>query len=160
MNLNSSVGNNRPRRNKHSASIACKRHRILSGIILYTVWFCCRFKLSHRDIEDLLAERVITGSCETIRLWCIKFDFCARCAYVIAAFSAGERFIRFELLLINLCSMTAAGILGLIISDLLHTVVSHTLDDLLFLAALVLIRTVVSFFLNRQIQEVGAEIRE
>jgi putative transposase len=29
--------------------------------------------LSHRDIEDLLAERGIAVSCEAIRLWCIKF---------------------------------------------------------------------------------------
>jgi putative transposase len=29
--------------------------------------------LSHRDIEDLLAERGITVSREVIRLWCIKF---------------------------------------------------------------------------------------
>jgi len=29
--------------------------------------------LSHRDIEDLLAERDITVSYEAIRLWCIKF---------------------------------------------------------------------------------------
>jgi len=29
--------------------------------------------LSHRDIEDLLAERGITVSREAIRLWCIKF---------------------------------------------------------------------------------------
>jgi len=29
--------------------------------------------LSHRDIEDLLAERCITVSREAIRLWCIKF---------------------------------------------------------------------------------------
>jgi putative transposase len=32
-----------------------------------------RFNLSHRDIEDLLAERGITVSREAIRLWCIKF---------------------------------------------------------------------------------------
>jgi len=32
-----------------------------------------RFNLSHRDIEDLLAERGITVSREVIRLWCIKF---------------------------------------------------------------------------------------
>ena len=29
--------------------------------------------LSHRDIEDFLAERGITFSREAIRLWCIKF---------------------------------------------------------------------------------------
>ena len=31
------------------------------------------FNLSHRDIEDLLAERGITVSYESIRLWCNKF---------------------------------------------------------------------------------------
>jgi putative transposase len=36
-------------------------------------WLYYRFNLSHRDIEDLLAERGITVSYETIRLWCIKF---------------------------------------------------------------------------------------
>ena len=48
----------------------------------------------------------------------------------------------------------------LIISDLLHTVVSRTMDDLLFLAALVIIRTIVAFFLNREIQEIEAEINK
>ncbi len=32
-----------------------------------------RFNLSHRDVEDLLAERGITVSRQAIRLWCIKF---------------------------------------------------------------------------------------
>jgi len=48
----------------------------------------------------------------------------------------------------------------LIISDLLHTVVSRTIDDLMFLATLVLIRTIVAYFLGREIQEVEAEIGE
>lgn len=50
-----------------------KRHRFPTEIIQYTVWLYYRFNLSHRDIEDLLAERGITVSYETIRLWCIKF---------------------------------------------------------------------------------------
>lgn len=48
----------------------------------------------------------------------------------------------------------------MIISDLLHTVVSRTLDDLLFLAALVAIRTIISFFLSREILEVETEIEK
>ena len=51
-----------------------KRHRFPAEIIQYTVWLYYRFNLSHRDIEDLLAERGITVSYETIRLWCIKFE--------------------------------------------------------------------------------------
>ena len=50
-----------------------KRHRFLPDIISYAVWLYHRFNLSHRDIEDLLAERGITVSREAIRLWCIKF---------------------------------------------------------------------------------------
>ena len=42
-------------------------------IISYAVWLYYRFNLNHRGIEDLLAERGITVSYETIRLWCIKF---------------------------------------------------------------------------------------
>ena len=50
-----------------------KRHRFPPDIISYAVWLYYRFNLSHRDIEDLLAERGIAVSYETIRLWCIKF---------------------------------------------------------------------------------------
>jgi len=50
-----------------------KRHRFPPDIISYAVWLYYRFNLSYRDIEDLLAERGITVSRESIRLWCIKF---------------------------------------------------------------------------------------
>ena len=39
----------------------------------YAVWLYFRFNISHRDIEDLLAQRGIIVSYESIRLWCIKF---------------------------------------------------------------------------------------
>ena len=50
-----------------------KRHRFPPDVISYAVWLYYSFNLSHRDIEDLLAERGITVSREAIRLWCIKF---------------------------------------------------------------------------------------
>ena len=50
-----------------------KGHRFPPDIISYAVWLYYRFNLSHRDIEDLLAERGITVIRESIRLWCIKF---------------------------------------------------------------------------------------
>ncbi|MEE8233099.1 MAG: IS6 family transposase [Gammaproteobacteria bacterium] len=50
-----------------------KRHRFPPEIIQYTVWLYYRFNLSHRDIEDLLSERGIDVSYESIRLWCNKF---------------------------------------------------------------------------------------
>ena len=50
-----------------------KRHRFPPEIISYAVWLYYRFNLSHRDVEDLLAERGIIVSYESIRYWCIKF---------------------------------------------------------------------------------------
>ena len=50
-----------------------KRHRFPPDIIQYAVWLYHRFNMSHRDIEDLLAERGIEVSYEAIRLWCNKF---------------------------------------------------------------------------------------
>ena len=50
-----------------------KRHRFPPEIIQYAVWLYYRFNLSSRDIEDLLAQRGIVVSYESIRLWCIKF---------------------------------------------------------------------------------------
>ena len=50
-----------------------KRYRFPSEIIQYSVWLYYRFNLSHRDIENLLAERGISVTYESIRLWCNKF---------------------------------------------------------------------------------------
>ena len=50
-----------------------KRYRFPPVIIQYPVWIYYRFNLSYRDVEDLLAERGIVVSYESIRLWCNKF---------------------------------------------------------------------------------------
>lgn len=48
-------------------------HRFPLRIISYAVWIYYRFTLSFRDVEELLAERGIEVSCETIRRWRLKF---------------------------------------------------------------------------------------
>ncbi len=50
-----------------------KRYRFPPEIIQYAVWLYYRFNLSHRDIEDLLAERGVNVTYEAIRLWCNRF---------------------------------------------------------------------------------------
>jgi putative transposase len=50
-----------------------RRHRFPPEIISHAVWLYHRFCLSFRDVEDLLAERGIIVSYETIRQWCRKF---------------------------------------------------------------------------------------
>lgn len=49
------------------------RYRFPSEIISHTIWLYFRFCLSLRDVEDLLAERGIAVSYETIRQWCNRF---------------------------------------------------------------------------------------
>jgi putative transposase len=49
-----------------------KRHRYPGEIISRAVWRYFRFLLSYRDVEELLAERGIALSYETIRQWCRK----------------------------------------------------------------------------------------
>ena len=48
-------------------------YRFPPEIITHAVWLYHRFALSHRDVEELLAERGIQVSYEAIRLWCRKF---------------------------------------------------------------------------------------
>ena len=48
-------------------------HRFPVEIIGYAIWVYHRFSMSLRDVEDLLAERGIDVSYETIRRWCEKF---------------------------------------------------------------------------------------
>jgi putative transposase len=50
-----------------------KRHRFPPSVIQHAVWLYYRFNLSIRDVEDLLAERNISVSYESIRLWVNKF---------------------------------------------------------------------------------------
>ena len=47
--------------------VSFKRHRFPADIIHHAVWLYCRFTLSLRDVNGLLAERGIEVSYETIR---------------------------------------------------------------------------------------------
>jgi putative transposase len=48
-------------------------YRFPPEIISYCVWLYFRFSVSYRDIEELMAERGVTVTYQTIRAWCYKF---------------------------------------------------------------------------------------
>ena len=48
-------------------------YRFPPEIISHAIWLYHRFCLSFRDVEDLLAERGIMVTYETVRQWCRKF---------------------------------------------------------------------------------------
>jgi transposase-like protein len=53
--------------------ISFKRPRFPPAIIQHAVWLYARFTLSFRDVEEMLAERGIDVSNETVRRWFLKF---------------------------------------------------------------------------------------
>jgi hypothetical protein len=55
------------------APISYRRHRFPPLVIQHAVWLYLRFTLSYRDVEELLAERGLDLSYETVRSWVLKF---------------------------------------------------------------------------------------
>src|SRR5437763_14611047 len=50
-----------------------RRHRFPPEIIHHAIWLYLRFTLGYRDVEELLAERGLDISYETVRRWVLKF---------------------------------------------------------------------------------------
>ena len=53
--------------------ISYARHQFPPAIIQHAIWLYLRFALSYRDVEELLAERGVEVSYETVRRWVLKF---------------------------------------------------------------------------------------
>ena len=53
--------------------ISYKRHRFPPEVIRHAVWLYFRFTLSLRDVEELMAQRGVEVSYETIRCFTLKF---------------------------------------------------------------------------------------
>jgi putative transposase len=53
--------------------ISYRRHRFPPTVIQHAVWLYLRFTLSYRDVEELLAQRGLDLSYESVRSWVLKF---------------------------------------------------------------------------------------
>src|ERR1700687_5520197 len=53
--------------------LSYRRHRFPPAVIQHAIWLYLRFTLSYRDVEELLAERGLAVSYETVRRWVLKF---------------------------------------------------------------------------------------
>src|SRR6267143_2119979 len=53
--------------------LSYRRHRFPPTVIQHAIWLYLRFTLSYRDVEDLLVERGLEVSYETVRRWVLKF---------------------------------------------------------------------------------------
>ena len=59
------------------APVSYARHQFPPAIIRHAVWLFLRFSLSYRDVEDLLAERGVDVSYETVRRWVLGSGCCS-----------------------------------------------------------------------------------
>ncbi len=59
--------------NHSTLPVSYKGFRFPQEIISHAVWLYHRFPLSFRDVEELLYERGVTVTYETVRQWCRKF---------------------------------------------------------------------------------------
>src|SRR3954464_11043450 len=53
--------------------ISYARHQFPPEVIRHALWLYLRFTLSYRDVEELLAERGLDVTYETVRRWVLKF---------------------------------------------------------------------------------------
>jgi putative transposase len=56
-----------------SASPSYKGHRYPVEVIAHGVWLYFRFPLSYREVEEMMLQRGVAVSYETVRRWCLKF---------------------------------------------------------------------------------------
>ncbi len=50
-----------------------RRYRFPTEIISHCVWLYFRFSLSFRDVEEMMNERGVKVTYESVREWCLKF---------------------------------------------------------------------------------------
>lgn len=112
--------------------------------------------LVHTVMEWLATVIDIAGS--LIMVWAFVVSVIS---VVGSTIRGGEPRSRFRDLQIARCELGTKLVFALelmIVSDLLQTIISRSIDDLIFLGGLVAIRTTIAYFLNREIQEVHAEL--
>jgi len=73
--------------------------------------------------------------------------------YEFRKWTGGDRPCAFREVRLTLGGYILLGIEFMIASDIVHTVISRELGDLIFVAALVAIRTAISFFLGKELEE-------
>jgi len=98
----------------------------------------------------------LTGS--LIMVWAFVTSVIAIVGSMIRGGDTRSRFRDIQIARCELGTKLVFALELMIVSDLLQTIISRSIDDLIFLGGLVVIRTTIAYFLNREIQEVHAEL--
>lgn len=114
--------------------------------------------LVHEIMEWLAVAIDLTGS--LIMIWAFV---AAVVSVLLSYFRSGDARSRIRDMQIARCGLGMKLVFALelmIVSDLLQTIISRSVDDLVFLGGLVVIRTTIAYFLNQEIKDVEAELAQ
>ena len=112
----------------------------------------------HLVLEWLAVAIDLTGA--LIMVWAFVV---AVVGLVRGSISASDAHSRIRNMQVARCRLGVKLVFALelmIVSDLLNTIISRSVDDLILVGGLVVIRTVIAYFLGKEIQEVGAELAQ
>ena len=112
----------------------------------------------HVILEWLAVVIDLTGA--LIMVWAFV---AAVVAVVRGSISAGDAHSRILTMQAARCGLGVKLVFALelmIISDLFHTIISRSVDDLILVGGLVVIRTAIAYFLNMEIQQVSTELAQ
>ncbi len=112
----------------------------------------------HMVIEWVATAIDLTGS--LIMVWAFVTPVVAVVGSMIRGGDVSRRFRDLQIARCELGTKLVFALELMIVSDLLQTIISRSIDDLIFLGGLVVIRTTIAYFLNREIQEVHAELAQ
>jgi len=90
-----------------------------------------------------------------IVLWGVILGFIEFLRAQAAFFSKGKKSVPLEKIRIDLGRYLLLGLEFLIAADIIRTIVKPSLEEVVVLVAIVAIRTVISFFLNKEIERLG-----
>ncbi len=116
-------------------------HEHFAGLVMALEWVSAAIELASIVIMLIGSARFIAG-------------------FVGAEFrrDGAERVRRIDRERVELGRYILAGLELFIVSDIIHTALSLALTDLLFLGLLVLIRAVISYFLDREMRQIQEEL--
>jgi len=112
----------------------------------------------HQVLEWLAVIIDLTGA--LIMVWAFV---AAVVAVVHGSISGGDTHSRIRNMQAARCGLGVKLVFALelmIISDLFHTIISRSVDDLILVGGLVVIRTAIAYFVNKEIQDVSAELAQ
>lgn len=74
---------------------------------------------------------------------------------ILVTQSGSEEIKGIQMVRCRLGSYLVLALEFMIVSDLVHSVLTHKIEDLYFLGVLVILRTMIGYFLNKEIQEIS-----